>query len=235
MMKNHLILILVLIISFKLFASSAFQPSTVHKASPLLVSWTKKNRPMAIGWKGGDIFKIDNSQLKLSLPRKGLYSIPTKLIIIPADEDNAPQLITINKEINQHQVKPNEINQDKLWLWGITPKSNCFNSRTSLDASFIYGKRLRSEFKGLSLWEIKKDNLPKKIVLNFLYQNHDIPKSIESSIFVDATKADYNKCNQYFGGGCKFLFMFNNHTWGKSYEIKFERKLISPLNNNCPV
>lgn len=202
------------------------------EGSPLTITWqNEQNRPKVIAWMQDftipQPYTVSQGDNKLTIIRKGVNSIPERLLIVPENRELKPAVIKVSQETMEIRFNPEAIPSNEVWFWGFTPPDPCPPpigvKAMSISVRLIHKKAIHESFHGASVWHITLDKEDKYEIPFYFYP--DTEKTLKSISIKGFDKADdisQSLCHAYSGGECQFTLGTNKDVWGKSHQINFE-------------
>jgi hypothetical protein len=205
--------------------------------SPLVIEWDAQISFQLISLRNN--IKDVSSVKTVTFPRKKYPSEVLHLIAIPKNKDYRPIKLQIPDNKNHIFLKTDQLvktPENEIWLWGQTPSSRC-GGHSSFHLRFLNKLKLYTNASGLFTWKLKRNDLPEKTAFYIEPRlKEDTPEDITSLALIKSNSRMFTQCLQHTGGTCPFVFDFKKDLSGRSFEIKFKKKLW-PLDLfvNCPV
>jgi len=232
MRKLLLILLVVFLIPCILFASPpppGFKEAVEVKGESVTVKWPAPEfRPRCVVWMQDftvqEIYYVSSDDETITIERKGKNKIPTKLMVVPADNSLQPKILDIPVRSRDAVFSTEAIADDEVFFWGITPEDHFpppFFGLTPVMVSvrLLRNKSIYSEFYGAFLWKIKQDG--RQNPTEPFYFSSDRIGSVSSRGFTKASDVADALCRIHTGGDCPFVFETTKDSWGKSFQIDF--------------
>ena len=240
-----------------IFTCLLFSPWIVNAAQPeggwkrnvevegesLIITWQNEEfRPKLMVWMQDSgipkPYTVPPGDSKLSIPRKGINSVPMQLLIVPENRKLKPTVINVSQKIMEIQFNPESIPENEVWFWGLTPPSPCpppsGEATMSVSVRLIHKRNIYKYLHSSFVWSITLDDKDKhEIPFYFFHPLNNTLSSISIEGFDKANDISQSLCHAHHGGECVFTAETNKDVWGKSHQINFEKN-ISFNRYKCP-
>ena len=202
------------------------------EGAPLTITWqNKENQPAFMIWMQDcgvpKPYPVSSEENKFTIPRKGVNSIPEKLLIVPNDDRLKPTVLDVPPNKKEITFNPDRIPNNEVWFWGVTPTTPCpppsGASTMSIIVRLIHKRQIYANLHGAFLWHISLEKEDKyEIPFYFLPDMNNTLSSISIEDFSKANDISQSLCHAHHGGECVYTAETNGRVWGKVHEIKFE-------------
>lgn len=205
-----------------------WQENAEVSAAPLTLIWDNPDsKPKCLIWmQDYAVAKphyVSEEQGQIVIERKGINSIPIKLLFVPENSILQPTVLDVPEDAREIHFAAEPIPENEVWFWGITPE-NPFPPPSGPAATDVSVRLLRKPdvyafFYGAFVWHITRDDLQYSV--EPFYFGRQYIASVSSEGFHEATDVSKALCRAYTGVDL-LVVETNQDCWGRSYQIKFE-------------